>query len=99
MKNTVTKYQFIKEMNSDTMGFSFDGATALYEYFDEIEAEINDEIEFDPVAFSCDYSEYENLKECLEQYTTIGVKNLNDLRKHTTVIEITGTDKLIIENF
>ena len=99
MKKTVTKYEFIKEMSSGTMGFSFNGAQALYEFFDEIEAEIDDEIQFDPVAFSCDYTEYENLKECLDQYSDIGVKSLDDLKEHTSVIEVTGTDKIVIENF
>ena len=44
-----------------------------------------------------DFDEYENLKKVQDNYTDI--KSLDDLRDHTTVIEIPNTDRLIIQAY
>ena len=78
-------------------GFSYEGSKALFDYFEQYEEDCETEIEFDPIAFRCDFTEYENLKEVKENYQDI--KNLDDLRDHTTVIEIPNTEKLIIQAY
>ncbi len=78
-------------------GFSYEGSKALFDYFEQYEEDCDTEIEFDPIAFRCDFTEYENLKEVKENYQDI--KNLDDLRDHTTVIEIPNTEKLIIQAY
>ena len=78
-------------------GFSYEGSKALFDYFEQYEEDCETEIEFDPIAFRCDFTEYENLKEVKENYQDI--KNLDDLRDHTTVIEIPNTEKLIIQPY
>ena len=95
MKDTIRHYQFTDEMVKH--GFSYEGSKALYDYLTNMEDDIGEEIEFDPISFCCDYSEYENLKEVKENYRDI--KNLNDLRDHTTVIEIPNSKKLIIQAY
>ena len=71
----------------------------LLNWVGEIDTSLLDEsyIEFDPIAFRCDYSEYDNLKEVKENYQDI--KSLDDLRDHTTVIEIPDSERLIIQAY
>ena len=95
MKTSVIKYEFVNEMSKH--GFSYEGATALSDYFFELEQDTGEEIEFDPIAFRCQFDEYENLKEVKENYQDI--KNLDDLRDHTIVIEIPETDRLIVSAY
>jgi hypothetical protein len=95
MKDTITVYQF-----SDAMiehGFSYEGAKALFEYFEQYEQDTGEEMEFDPVAIRCDFDEYENLQEIKKNYQDI--ETLEDLQNHTTVIEIPNSDRLIIQAF
>ena len=95
MKDIIRHYQFTDEMVKH--GFSYEGSKALFDYFEQYEEDCETEIEFDPIAFRCDFTEYENLKEVKENYQDI--KNLDDLRDHTTVIEIPNTEKLIIQAY
>jgi len=77
--------------------FSYEGRFALFNYLEELENETEDKIEFDPIAFCCEYSEYDNFKEVQENYD--GIENLEDLKNRTAVIEIENSEKLIIQNF
>jgi hypothetical protein len=95
MKDTINVYHF-----SDAMiehGFSYEGAKALFEYFEQYEQDTGEEMEFDPIAFRCSFDEYENLQEIKKNYKNI--ETLEDLQNHTTVIEIPDSDRLIIEAF
>jgi hypothetical protein len=75
----------------------YEGATALFEYFEQYEQDTGEEMEFDPVAIRCDFDEYESLEDVKENYQDI--ETLEDLQNHTTVIEIPDSDRLIIEAF
>jgi hypothetical protein len=57
---------------------------------------LDQELEFDPIAFRCDFTEYENLKEIQDNYQDI--KNIDDLKNNTTVIQVPNTKKIIIQN-
>ena len=66
MKDTVTQYTF-----TDTMikhGFSYEGTKALFEHFEQYEENCDQELEFDPIAFCCEYSEYEDMEEFWQNY-------------------------------
>jgi len=95
MRDTVTEYMFTDVMIKH--GFSYEGTKALFEHLEQYEQDCDQELDFDPIALRCDFSEYENLKEVQENYEDI--KSLDDLRNHTTVIEIPNTDKLIIQAY
>ena len=95
MKDTVTQNTFTDAMIKN--GFSYDGTIALFEHLEQYEEDCGTELEFDPIAFRCDFDEYESLKEVKENYEDI--KNLNDLRDHTTVIEIPNSKRLIIQAY
>jgi len=97
MKDTVTEYQFINTMAQKQHGFSYEGAKALFEYFEQYEQDTGEEMEFDPIAIRCDFDEYESLEDIKKSYQDI--ESLEDLQNHTTVIEIPNSDRLIIQAY
>ena len=99
MKDTVTLNTFRDVMIKEEYGFSWEGATALFDYLVELEEDTGEEMEFDPIAISCDFSEYENLQEVLEGCSIDYVKNMKDLKDQTQVIEVSGTQRIIIQEF
>ena len=96
MIKQVYQYEFIDTLTRDEYAsFSYNGASALYDYLTDLEYDMDQEIEFDRVAIRCDYSEYETLDEILNQYDNINT--LDELRDNTTVIEF--DEGFIIQNF
>jgi len=96
MIKQVYEYEFIDTLTRDEYSsFTYNGASALYEYLTDLEEDMDQEIEFDRVAIRCDYSEYKTLDEILNQYDDINT--LDDLRDNTTVIEF--DNGFIIQNF
>ena len=82
--------------------FSYEGKKALFEYLGNYEEETGEDIEFDPIAFCCEYTEYENFEDLKEVYPNI--ENMEDLKDHTQVIPIYDFDgkekeKFIIQQF
>ena len=55
------------------------------------------EIELDPVALCCEYTEYDNLAELQKNYDKI--KSIDDLKDNTQVIEIEDRESFIIQNY
>tara|TARA_R100001086_G_scaffold241115_1_gene167803 strand:- start:632 stop:925 length:294 start_codon:yes stop_codon:yes gene_type:complete len=97
MKDTVTISQFTDAMTRDGYGFSYKGSKALFEYLIDLEEDCSQELEFDPIAFRCDFNEYETLEECLDQYDDLN--SLEELQDHTTVIEVPNSKAIIIRAF
>lgn len=95
MKKLVYEYEFVDALVSDEYAsFSRQGAIALYHYlFDNM----GEDYLFDSVAIRCEWSEYESLEKCLDNYD--GIDTLEDLVEHTAVVPIPNTDKLIIADF
>jgi hypothetical protein len=94
MKTTVNVYQFRNEMTGH--GFTRAGAVALFEYLEQYEEETGHELDFDPIAFRCDFTEYKDLKEVAHDYGE-EYGDLDYLEQSTTVIDFDGG--LIITNF
>jgi len=98
MKQTINFSQFCDSFsNTYKDNFSYEGKKALYEYLENYEEETETEIELDPVALCCEYTEYENMKELKDNYDDI--KNTKELEDNTTVIKIEGTNRFIIQDF
>jgi len=71
MKSNVTEHMFIdgfRECNRNE-NFSYEGRKALYEYFIEMEYD-EFEIEYDPIAVCCEYTEFDDIDEFNEAYGT-----------------------------
>ena len=76
MIQTISQNEFINYfMDSETYrnNFSYEGKKALFNYFEELEESIGEQIEFNMVAVCCEYSEYENLKEAYSVYEGHGM--------------------------
>ena len=98
MKQNVSSSQFVDAIvGDDYNNMSYEGANALFEYLEDYEDGIGEEIEFDSVAIRCDWAEYENLEAVLSEYDNI--KTLEELQDNTTVILIEDSDRLIIWQF
>ena len=98
MKQNVSSSQFVDAIvGDDYNNMSYEGANALFEYLEDYEDSIGEEIEFDSVAIRCDWAEYENLEAVLSEYDNI--KTLEELQDNTTVILIEDSDRLIIWQF
>lgn len=58
MINTINEYQFKDAfMSIRPDNFSYQGLTVLFDYFEELENDIGEQIELDVIAICCDYSE------------------------------------------
>ena len=71
MKDTINKDQFISWFrSSDTYrnNFSYEGLSALFNYLEEMEESTGEELEFDPIALCCEFSEYDSFYELVADY-------------------------------
>ena len=88
--------------------WSWDGALALIEYLEELEASSGLSIEFDRIALRCEYCEYESALEAAQDYDFIPPEDESEedeieaaaiayLEDRTTVIQFEGG--VIIQQF
>ena len=71
MKNTITEFDFCNDFRKVRPNqFSYDGLKALFAWYEQFEADIGEEIEFDPIAICCEWTEYEDLDDYNEQNGT-----------------------------
>jgi len=77
--------------------FSYKGLECLYNYLWDLSEDVGENIEMDYVAFCCEYSEYNNIKEFQADYGT-DYKTIEDIEEQTTVIRI-DNESFIIQQF
>ena len=95
----VTEYSFRNTfLTSDYKNnFSYDGLTALYNYFEELEDDTGQTIEFDLIAIAGEYSEL-TIDELRDNYSIdIDIDVIEYLQENTIVIEIENSDRVIIQ--
>lgn len=110
MKITVTESMFVDHFRACGRGdqFSIPALRALFEYYEEIDREGEDEMELDPVAICCDWSEYATALEAASEMSSFDPSASEDpdereaaaleyLRDNTTVLE-TG-DSYVVASF
>jgi hypothetical protein len=69
MKTTLTTSQIVNALGADkNANWSYQGASALAEYLEEIEGDTGEELELDVVAIRCDYSEHPSLHAWADDY-------------------------------
>ncbi len=95
MKATISIFQFRDDMVGDS--FSYEGVNTLFDYLEDYEEDCGEEIEYDPTAFRCEFTEYENIEEVKKNYNDI--ETLDELKDRTTVLEIPNSERLIIQDF
>ena len=97
MKQTMNEFDFkneFKKIRPDN--FSYDGLDVLYYHLIQFEEDTGEELEFDPIAYCCEFSEYENFNEVKQDYD---VEDLEHLEQNTIVLKIPNTKRLIIQNY
>ena len=99
MKDTKTEITFcdwFQKSAERKNQFTYDGLKALFAYYEQFEADTGQEIEFDPIAICCDWTEYEDLDDYNEQNGTD--YDFETLCGDTQVIDI-DKEKIIVMNF
>lgn len=79
---------------SDSYKRSYESAQAIFNYMEQLSDDIGENIDFDPIAWHCAFTEYENLDEVKGSYPDI--ESIEDLYDHTQVI---SESPLIIQDF
>ena len=99
MKNSVDFYEFRNWFEKNRPNnFSGEGLKSLFEYLEQYEADSGTEIEFDPIALCCEYTEYENIAEFHLNYDHERYPDKDAIMDSTQLIEV-GMEGFIIQNF
>lgn len=99
---------WIQSSDNYKNSFSFDGADALQAYLENLSDETGENVEFDPIAWACSFSEYTDFDNFQHDtgYTDAkgvkhkgydGINSLDELKDYTTVIEFDGG--IIVQDF
>ena len=101
MKNTINLYDFrdaFMQIRPDN--FSYEGLTALFDWFEEYEASTGEEIELDVIAICCDFTESTPAE--IRQYYDIPEDeqgNLMEWLNERTIVAGETTESIIFMNF
>lgn len=70
MKTTVSEHDFIDSFRlcDRSDNFSYEGRKALFAHMEELEDDCGVELELDPIAICCEFSEYANAYDCAKEY-------------------------------
>lgn len=79
MKKQVNIFEAVDLLQN--AGFSYDGSVALYEHLEEY----GEDYVLDPVGLRCDFSEYKNIIEVMDDYDHLD--NYQQVLENTVVIE------------
>ena len=77
--------------------FSNQALDALFEHLEELSESLEEPLELDVIAICCDVSEYASIEVAKNNYGSM-VDDLEDLKNHTTVIELPDGG-LVIQDF
>lgn len=99
MKTEVNFYTFKNWFNTNRPNnFSDNGIKALWNMLEEYEDSTGEEIEFDPIALCCEYSEYDNMEEFHDDYNKEEYPDIESIENNTMVWEF-GVESFIIQQF
>ena len=102
MKTTVTETQFkdaFKNYGRED-NFSYDGLTALFEWFEEYEESTGVEVEFDCIAICCDFSEHESAIECIsDNGYAVDYTGCNEEEEQEAALEYLNNDNTCVIEF
>ena len=97
MKQTMNEFDFKNEFKKiRPQNFSYDGLTVLYDHLIQFEEDTDQELEFDPIAFCCEYTEFDSFEDVKKNYD---VEDLEHLEQNTIVLKIPNSEKLIVQNY
>ena len=90
MIDTVTQTEFIdrfRQSSTCANDFSYDGLIALFEHKEDFEASIGEQLNFDHIEISCDYTEFKTLDEAKANYQKYDdIEEWGDFYKYTNEV-------------
>jgi len=101
MKKTISAWDFIGAFeNSEERKnqFSRSALHSLFDYYEEIEEETGESIEFDMIAICCEWTEYDNFEAIQNDYSSYNFETIEDVKNYTNVIE-TDCETFLIGEF
>ena len=102
MKKTLNFYEFSRWFEQHRPNnFSRAGLQALFDDLEQFEEDCGEEIEFDPIALCCEYTEYDDIDEFKANYTCKEYQDIEDwegVMDYTLTIPV-GEKSFIIQNF
>lgn len=76
--DTLTESNFCDRMKAIRPGnFTWEGLKALYQYYEDLSNDTEQDIEFDPIALCCEWTEYSDFDEIRAEYSD--VETLDDM--------------------
>lgn len=99
MKEHVTFERFVRAFKECGRGaqFSKKGLRLLFEHLEELEEDIGEELELDPIGLCCDYTEYTSFWKFQEDNPQFA--NIDDLSRYTLVLGGGKDEPMIVQNF
>jgi hypothetical protein len=101
MKITLTESEFVNRFLAIRPdNFSREGLRALFGHLEELERDLGEEVEFDPIGLCCDWSEYNLATEACADFGHAeedSEKALEWLRDQTQVVE--AGESVLVLNF
>lgn len=98
---TVDLYKFRRAFElMERTNFSFEGLEILFDHIESLEDDLGCNSELDPIALCCDYTEYKDEAELLNDYS---LKSIEAVEEKTEVLEFYTVEnnkpRYIIRNF
>jgi phosphopantetheine adenylyltransferase len=94
MIKTLSTNEMINELLADQFDWTYDEAEALVNFYEELEDQLDEVIEFDPVAMHCEWTSATE-EEVREMYSIEG--DVKEYLKDRVFLEV--EDKLLFLNF
>ena len=100
MKQSVNFYSFVDAVEScgRSKQFTYAGKRALFDYLEDYENDMGEEIELDVIALCCEFTEYEALDEFQHAFGAEDYPTMDDVSDSTTAIPV-GEYRFIIQYF
>lgn len=98
MKITLTQSQFVHEFNKIRPNhFSRQGLECLFDFFEELDENLETETEFDPIAICCEWLEYDSIEEFWDEYDKDDYEDIEAIQDMTQVIELSHGAFIILQ--
>lgn len=92
---------WVQRSDSYKNNFSFQGANALQEYLEEYSNEASENVDWDPIAWCCEYSEYKSYKDAYDNIGDGTITDLDEIKEYiddnTMTFEFDGG--IIVQDF
>jgi hypothetical protein len=101
MKKTINQSDFVSSFvcSERKNQFSYVALCSLFDYYEQLEQDIGEEIEFDVIAICCDWTEYDTALEAAKLYDFDKEdedKARSYLENKTTVLSLEGGGVVIV---